>query len=110
MQARLVLEGSEQRRGMAEGTTRWDREGCLGFERITWKGHGLLYPWFSFLPMSSHNEVFSCIFLAFIGCFFSSSRRVILLFIFFGLSTVFSLSIGVGYAIWVSSRLSLHYG
>src|ERR1041384_1101380 len=44
------------------------------FEGLTWKGHGFLYPWFSFLPMSSCDEVFSRVPLACTGCFFFSLR------------------------------------
>src|ERR1041385_1335394 len=77
----------------------------FSFERLTWKGHGFLYPWFYFLPMSSCNEVFSCVFLAFIGCFFFShlERIILLLIIFFGLNTVFSFSIGGRYAVRISN-------
>src|ERR1041385_6510509 len=72
----------------------------FGFETLTWKGHGFLYPWFSFLLMSSCDEVFFGILLAFIGCFFFSHlRRIILLLIRFRLSTVFSFSIGGRYAV-----------
>src|SRR3954464_6683283 len=42
----------------------------FGFERLTWNGHGFLHPWFSFLPMSSFNEVFSSVLLAHVRCFF----------------------------------------
>src|SRR4051812_39238279 len=76
----------------------------FGFERLTWKGHGFLYPWFSFLPMSSCDEVFSGILLTFIGCFFFSHLgRIILLLILFGLSTVFSLIIESRYDVRVNS-------
>src|SRR3954471_17584087 len=74
------------------------------FERLTWKGHGFLYPWFSFLPMSSCDEIFSSILLAFIGCFFFSHlRRIILLLILFGLGTVFSFSIGGRHAVRINN-------
>src|ERR1041385_326849 len=78
----------------------------FGFERLTWKGHRFLYPWFSFLIMSSFYKVFSCVFLAFVGCFFFSQlgRIILLLIIFFGLSTVFSFSIGGRYAVRINSR------
>src|SRR3954466_5430617 len=76
------------------------------FERLTWKGHGFLYPRFSFLPMSSCYEVLSCILLAFIGCFFFSHLRriILLLIIFYGLITVFSFSIGGRYGVGINSR------
>src|SRR4051812_21487000 len=76
------------------------------FERLTWKGHGFLYPWFSFLPMSSCYEVLSGILLACIGCFFFShiGRIILLLIIFFGLSIVFSFSIGSRYVVGINSR------
>src|SRR4051812_39848161 len=76
----------------------------FSFERLTWKGHGFLYPWFSFLPMTSCDEVFSSIFLVSIGCFFFSHLgRIILLLILFGLSTIFSFSIGGGYTIRINN-------
>src|ERR1041385_3506579 len=79
----------------------------FGFEKLTWKGHGLLYPWFSFLPMSSCDEVFSSIFLAFVGCFFFLNLGWIILFTsLFGLNTVFSLSIGGRYTIWIIGIVS----
>src|SRR4051812_33541317 len=75
------------------------------FERLAWKGHGFLYPWFSFLPVSSCYEVFSSILLAFIRCLFFShlGRIILLLIIFFGLSIVFSFSIGGRYAVRINS-------
>src|SRR4051812_6924852 len=83
----------------------------FGFERLTWKGHGFLYPWFYFLPMSSCNEVFSSILLAFVGCFFFSHLgRIILLLVLFGLNIIFSFSIGGRYAIRVSSRFFIGNG
>src|ERR1041385_1154937 len=79
----------------------------FSFERLTWKGHGFLYPWFSFLTMSSCDEVFSSVFLAFVGCFFFSNFRWIILFIIlFRLSTVFSLSIRGRYTIWIIGIVS----
>src|ERR1041385_8837855 len=51
----------------------------FGFEGLTWKGHGFLYPWFSFLPMSPCDEVFFRIPLVFTGCFFFSYLRWIIL-------------------------------
>src|SRR4051812_43896658 len=82
----------------------------FGFDRLTWKGHGFLYPWFSFLPMSSCKEVFSCILLALIRCFFFSNLRWIILFsIFFRFSTVFSLSIGGRYVVWINNRFFFFY-
>src|ERR1041385_6056918 len=79
----------------------------FGFERLTWKGHGFLHPWFSFLPMSSCDEVFSSVILAFVGCFFFSNFGWIILFtILFRLSTVFSLSIGVRYTICIIGIVS----
>src|ERR1041385_4499075 len=65
-----------------------------------------MYPWFSFLPMSSCDEVFSSVFLAFVGCFsFSNFRWIILFTILFRLSTIFSLSIGGRYTIWINNKL-----
>src|ERR1041385_7054491 len=79
----------------------------FSFERLTWKGHGFLQPWFSFLPMSSCNKIFSSVFLAFVGCFFFLNFGWIILFtILFWLSTVFSLSIGGGYTIWIIGIVS----
>src|SRR3954466_11798557 len=76
----------------------------FGFDRLTWKGHGFLYPWFSFLPVSSCKEIFSSILLTFVGCFFFSNLRWIILFcIFFRFSTVFSLNIGGRYTVWINS-------
>src|SRR3954470_16411198 len=52
--------------------------------------------------MSSCEEFFSSVFLAFVGCFFFSNFVWIILFtILFRLSTVFSLSIGGRYTIWI---------
>src|ERR1041385_4463049 len=66
-----------------------------------------MYPWFSFLPISSCDEVFSSVFLAFVGCFFFSNFGWIILFtILFRLSTVFSLSIGSRYTIWIIGIVS----
>src|ERR1041385_3380385 len=79
----------------------------FGFEGLTWKGHGFLYPWFSFLPMPSCDEVFFRTSLAFIGCFFFSYlRRIILLSVFFfRLGIVFCFSIGGRYAVRINSWL-----
>src|SRR3954470_23113936 len=62
------------------------------FERFTWKGHGFLHP---------------CVPLTFVRCFFFSNfRRIILLIIFiFRFSTIFSLSIGDRYTVWIKSWL-----
>src|SRR3954469_21690851 len=80
------------------------------FERLTWKGHGLLYPWFSFLPMSSCKEVFSSVLLALIRCFFFSNLRWIVLFsVFFRFSTVFSLNIRGRYVVWINSGFFFFY-
>src|SRR3954462_13879403 len=77
----------------------------FGFERLTWKGHGFLHPWFSFLPMSSCNVVLSNVLLALVRCFFFSNLRWIILFsIFFRFGTVFSLSIGGRYVVWINIR------
>src|ERR1041385_2449130 len=75
------------------------------FERLTWKGHGFLYPRFSFLSVSSCYEVFSSVLLAFIRCFFFSHLRriILLLIIFFWLSTVFSFSIEGRYAVRINN-------
>src|SRR4051812_43949132 len=78
----------------------------FSLERLTWKGHGFLYPWFSFLPMSSRDEVFSSIFLAFFGFFFFLNFGWIILFtILLRLSIVFSLSIRGRYTIWINNKL-----
>src|ERR1041385_2575239 len=83
----------------------------FGFERLTWKGHGFLYPRLSFLPMSSCNKFFSRVFLMHVGCFFFSHLgRIILLLIFFRLSTVFSFSIGGTYTFWINNKLFFNYG
>src|SRR3954463_1762770 len=67
----------------------------FGFDGLAWERHGFLYPWFSFLTMSSCQEFFSCILLALIGCFFFTNLGwIILLSIFFRFSIVFSLNIG----------------
>src|ERR1041385_4605167 len=79
----------------------------FSFERLTWKGHGFLYPWFSFLPMSSCDKIFSSVFLAFVGFFFFLNFGWIILFnILFRLSNVFSLSIGGRYTIWIIGIVS----
>src|SRR6187401_899196 len=77
------------------------------FDRLTWKGHGFLYPWFSFLSMSSCDEVFSSVPLTFVRCFFFSNfRRIIhLITLTFRFSTVFSLSIGDRYTVGINSWL-----
>src|ERR1041385_2245959 len=77
------------------------------FEGLTWKMHGFLYPWFSFLPMSSSDEVFSRVLLAFIRCFFFSYFGWIILLraLFFRLSTVFCFSIGGRYTVRINSWL-----
>src|SRR3954470_13228064 len=81
-----------------------------GLDRLTWKGHGFLYPWFSFLPMSSCKEVFSGILLMLVGClFFSNLGWIILFSIFFRFSTVFSLSIGGRHAVWINSLFFFFY-
>src|ERR1041385_3314944 len=72
----------------------------FSFGRLTWKGHGFLYPWFSFLPMSSCDEVFSSVCLAFVGCFFFSNFGWIILF-----TVLFRLSIGGRYTIWINNKL-----
>src|SRR4051812_40697131 len=55
--------------------------------------------------MSSCKEVFSSVLLALIRCFFFSNLRWIILFsVFFRFSTVFSLSIGGRYAVWINNR------
>src|ERR1041385_4145473 len=82
----------------------------FSFERLTWKGHVFLYPWFSFLPMSSCDEVFSTVLLTLIRCFFFSNLRWIILFsIFFRFNTVFSLSIRGRYVVWVNNMFFLFY-
>src|SRR3954468_3572229 len=77
------------------------------FEGLTWKGHGFLYPWFSFLPMSSCDEVFSRVLLAFIRCFFFSNFGWIILLhvLFFRIGTVFCFSIRGRYAVRINSWL-----
>src|SRR4051812_32343618 len=79
----------------------------FSFERLTWKGHGFLYPCLSFLPMSSCDKIFSSVFLAFVGCFFFSNFGWIILFtILFRISTIFSLSIRGRYTIWIIGIVS----
>src|SRR4051812_42100445 len=81
----------------------------FGFERLAWEGHGFLHPWFSFLPMSSCDEVFSSIPLALVRCFFFLYFRwIILLNIFIRINTAFSLSIGSGYTIGIPNRLFIN--
>src|ERR1041385_6129157 len=77
------------------------------FEGLTWKGHGFLYPWFSFLPMFSCDEVFSRVLLAFIRCFFFSflGGIILLLVFFFRLGTVFCFNIGGGHAVRINNWL-----
>src|SRR3954463_10626115 len=77
------------------------------FEGLTWKGHGFLYPWFSFLPMSSCDEVFFRVSLAFIGCFFFSYLGWIILLgvFFFRLGIVFCFSIRGRYVVRINSWL-----
>src|SRR6187401_3142232 len=77
----------------------------FGFDGLTWKGHGFLHPWFSFLPMFSCDEVFFSVPLTFVRCFFFSNFRRIILFIILTLrfSTVFSLSIGDRYTVGLNS-------
>src|SRR3954469_9888212 len=82
----------------------------FGFDGLTWKGHGFLYPWFSFLPVYFGKEVFSGVILTLIRCFFFSNLRWIILFsIFFRFSTVFSLSIGGRYAIRINNMFFFNY-
>src|ERR1043165_7867364 len=58
----------------------------------------------------SCKEVFSSILLALIGCFFFTNLGWIILFnIFFRFSTVFSLSIGGRYAVWINSLFFFFY-
>src|SRR3954471_5873118 len=60
--------------------------------------------------MSSCNEVFSSILLALVRCFFFSNLRWIILFsIFFRFDTVFSLSIGGRYAVWINNMFFFNY-
>src|ERR1041385_917751 len=79
----------------------------FGFEGLTWKGHRFLYPWFSFLPMYSCDEVLSRVPLALIGCFFLSylGRTILLSVFFFRLGIVFYFSIGGRYAVRIKSWL-----
>src|ERR1041385_6481931 len=57
--------------------------------------------------MSSCDKIFSTVFFAFVGCFFFSNFGWIILFtILFRLSTVFSLSIGRRYTIWIIGMVS----
>src|SRR4051812_20745653 len=78
----------------------------FGFERLTWKGHRFMHPWFSFLPMYSCNEVFSSVLLVLVRCFlFSNLRWIILLSIFFMFNIVFSLSIRGRYTVLINNRL-----
>src|SRR6187401_2139067 len=75
------------------------------FGGLTWKGHGFLYPWFSFLPMFSCDEVFFSVPLTFVRCFFFSTFRwiILLIIITFRFSTVFCLSIRDRYTIRINS-------
>src|SRR4051812_31162951 len=60
--------------------------------------------------MSSCNEVFSSVLLVLVRCFFFSNLRWIVLFsIFFRFGTVFSLSIGGRYVVWLNSRFFFNY-
>src|SRR4051812_13942273 len=60
--------------------------------------------------MSCCNEVFSSVFLALLRCFFFSNLRWIILFsIFFRFGTVFSLSIGGRYVVWINSKFFFNY-
>src|SRR3954470_4708922 len=69
-----------------------------------------MYPWFSFLPISSSNEVFSSVLLALVRCFFFSNLRWVILFsVFFRFSTVFSLSIGGRYVVWINNMFLFFY-
>src|ERR1041385_8881351 len=82
----------------------------FGFDGLAWERHGFLYPWFSLLPVSPCKEVFSSMLLALIGCFFFTNLGWIILFgIFFRSSTVFSLSIGCRYAVWIHSLFFFFY-
>src|SRR3954463_13108710 len=55
-------------------------------------------------------QVFSSVLLALIRCFFFSNLRWIILFsIFFRFDTVFSLSIGGRYVVWINSRFFFNY-
>src|ERR1041385_2227549 len=82
----------------------------FGFDGLAWERHGFLYPWFSFLPMYPCKKVFSSILLALIGCFFFTNLGWIIPFsIFFRFSTVFSLSIGCRYAVWINSLFFFFY-
>src|SRR4051812_44858027 len=82
----------------------------FGFERLTWKGNVFLHPWFSFLSMSSCNEVFSSVLFVLIKCFFFSNLRWIIIFsIFFRFNTVFSLSIGGRYVVWINNMFFFFY-
>src|SRR3954463_14971322 len=82
----------------------------FGFDGLAWKGNGFLYPWFSFLPMSSCKNVFSSILLSLVRCFFFSNLRWIILFsVFFRFSTVFSLSIEGRYVFWINIMFFIFY-
>src|SRR3954453_13406144 len=60
--------------------------------------------------MSFCDEVFSSVLLALIRCFFFSNLRWIILFsVFFRFSTVFSLSIGGRYLVWINSKFFFFY-
>src|SRR3954470_4758581 len=60
--------------------------------------------------MSSCKEVFSSVLFALIRCFFFANLRWIILFsIFFRFSTVFSLSIGGRYAVWINNLFFFFY-
>src|ERR1041384_8014476 len=64
----------------------------------------------SFLTVSSSKEIFSSILLTLIGCFFFTNLGWIILFsIFFRFRTVFSLSIGGRYDVWINSMFFFFY-
>src|SRR3954464_3877824 len=60
--------------------------------------------------MSSCKEVFSSVLLALVRCFFFPNLRWIIPFsVFFRFSTVFSLSIGGRYVVWINNMFFFFY-
>src|SRR4051812_19684797 len=59
--------------------------------------------------MSSCKEVFSSVLLVLVRCFFFSNLRWIIIFsVFFRFGTIFSLSIGGRYVVWINNMFSFY--